>query len=543
MDSKTKLRSSNSQRGGKSPSLMPYLLICLLLLVFIVGVYAVTFVVFDICSTNPVDGEVLVFNSATGEWCSSNTTGSLLIEGSLQVGTDPPPEVPLTEGEIYSTFSIRTGGSLASEALDWGPALWVAPSDSHIMHQSVGDFDYTGGAYENLFTSDTAVFDQADEDNTNFLVIVAGVRLGAASEIREFISATQVVLSTAGWDEDLVNQVFIVVTHPTLFVGDGNIITSDASDGGYFEIHGDDQTSPFTFKIEHEAAAVATKAFVLEIEAQGYAETDGLHIDYTTGNATANSNNVLTIAVDESDANGADIDIMHIGASEAGNSTVTGLRIGVGLDTALIVEGGGSPKKDPDYGYEVTSGVTVDRVNSGGAGDDAFINAVVNVDIFSSQNDAVLIGDDDTFEVIAYIEEVSAGKDMLEVYEYSTGVDTWALLIPENSVEGFQQSGSISFIAPVDWAKTNQADGDAVTNAYYVRITRLRGGNVVTLPVERTFSIYESGASAGLQIRGDGTIVPAQMIDGNAPNDSLYFSTTQSKLVYKDSTGNVHDLW
>lgn len=31
--------------------------------------------------------------------------------------------------------------------------------------------------------------------------------------------------------------------------------------------------------------------------------------------------------------------------------------------------------------------------------------------------------------------------------------------------------------------------------------------------------------------------------DTSAPNSSLYFSTTQSKLVWKDSSGTVHDLY
>ncbi len=44
-------------------------------------------------------------------------------------------------------------------------------------------------------------------------------------------------------------------------------------------------------------------------------------------------------------------------------------------------------------------------------------------------------------------------------------------------------------------------------------------------------------------IRGDGTIDPAQLADGSAANDSVYYSTTASKLVYKDGRGVVNNLY
>jgi len=37
--------------------------------------------------------------------------------------------------------------------------------------------------------------------------------------------------------------------------------------------------------------------------------------------------------------------------------------------------------------------------------------------------------------------------------------------------------------------------------------------------------------------------IPDTLADGDAPNNSLYYSSTQSKLVYKDGAGSVHDLY
>ena len=44
-------------------------------------------------------------------------------------------------------------------------------------------------------------------------------------------------------------------------------------------------------------------------------------------------------------------------------------------------------------------------------------------------------------------------------------------------------------------------------------------------------------------LRNDGSIAPVSIEDTDAANNSIYYSTTQSKLVYKDSGGTVHDLY
>lgn len=44
-------------------------------------------------------------------------------------------------------------------------------------------------------------------------------------------------------------------------------------------------------------------------------------------------------------------------------------------------------------------------------------------------------------------------------------------------------------------------------------------------------------------IDSSGYITPITSADGDAPNNSIYYSSTQSKLVYKDSGGTVNDLY
>lgn len=49
--------------------------------------------------------------------------------------------------------------------------------------------------------------------------------------------------------------------------------------------------------------------------------------------------------------------------------------------------------------------------------------------------------------------------------------------------------------------------------------------------------------STSLYVRSDGSIKPASLSDASASNDSIYYSTTQGKLVYKDSGGTVNSLY
>jgi hypothetical protein len=44
-------------------------------------------------------------------------------------------------------------------------------------------------------------------------------------------------------------------------------------------------------------------------------------------------------------------------------------------------------------------------------------------------------------------------------------------------------------------------------------------------------------------IDANGFMRPISSNDAGAPNNSIYYSTTQNKLVYKDSGGTVHDLY
>jgi hypothetical protein len=104
------------------------------------------------------------------------------------------------------------------------------------------------------------------------------------------------------------------------------------------------------------------------------------------------------------------------------------------------------------------------------------------------------------------------------------------------------------------------------TNTAFVfgtdRITMYAGTRVMMDAIETTQDILYLGYEAGrdidvvigsgqaISVEGsssnitlNGALIPVNLADANAPNNSIYYSTTQSKLVYKDSGGSVNDLY
>jgi len=62
--------------------------------------------------------------------------------------------------------------------------------------------------------------------------------------------------------------------------------------------------------------------------------------------------------------------------------------------------------------------------------------------------------------------------------------------------------------------------------------------------------LYDSGTSTVMfevdvagNVKPHGTFQPPSLADSAAPNNSIYYSTDASKLVYKDSGGSVHNLY
>ncbi len=466
----------------------------------------------------------------------------LYVQGVLIVGENAPP-LTLPRGSGYFDSAVRIRTETSGMGLVVLGHNEVAP-----LHIGTGSFDLTGGAYENLFTSTMPIFAVEDMEKTNWIVISGGDYFGYVAEVETFIDASNVALHTANWIVDMTAVPFVVISHPIFASTAAGHVHVDTKSIGDFEIHSYSHTSDCLLEVKMENAADDLSALCVEIDASGYSGSEAIRVRYNTGDLQpADHASVFKISLDDTEAVSSDatveIDFINILTLDAEDLEKHAIHVGQGFDSALTVSGG--VEEDPDHGYEVTPDVPVDRVTGIAPDGTAFLEASASdLAIFDADNDYILIGSDATFEAIDAVLVSGANQPIKEEYYYSTGAGTWATLITSNTVDGFRQSGIITFSAPAAWALSNltQPGGAAINNAFYVKIVRTRN-NLGAPPVEDYFKTFTSSSTTDFEIRGDGTLRPVEMADAAAPNNSLYFSTTQNKLVYKDNGGVVHDLW
>ena len=411
----------------------------------------------------------------------------------------------------------------------------------------VGSYDHTGGAYEKLFTKTSGDdFTQNDADTGSFIVLIGGADAGRVAEIKTFIDADNVEVDGFNWTGDISSQGFYIYKHPTFVVGDGDVTEVTAGSSGKFEVYSYNFTGDYVSEIKLDSASDNINAFLVKVESNGYSQNDAIAIQHNVGDLQPNDlSHSLHIQLDETGATSADsttdIQAIKLETTDGSSASKCAMCVGPGFDNVIRVAG--TDPVDPDYGYTVLSASVVDRVNNASPdGDDSFINASDDVALFASVNDYFLIGSDNTFEIINVNLATNGSQNSDLEFYYSKAGGAWTQFFPTDGTNGLINSGNITFTAPGDWAKDDEAEANGdITNAYYVKILRTKLG-VYTYPVEDFFKIY-ADKDTGMRIRGDGSIEPATIADADAANSSLYYSSDQSKLVYKDSGGTVRDLW
>ena len=477
---------------------------------------------------------------------------NLYIKGNSYFGSSTPFLGFTTPGSAWFTGKILSDLGFLGECQTWGSGLSINLQGSldAPIKSGTGSYDLTGGPFERLFTSTggSTAFAQADADNHRIIRITSGVHLGAYAEIEVFIDAHNVILDTPGWDADLTAETFAIYPHSVLLASNNGYISGMVGADRDFEIHALNHTNDDAVHFEYVAGAANLKNLLLETNAAGFTSINSIRSVFSTGALAAGSLGLnMRLLFDETLATDDPSSILdHILFTTTNthpNIVKNALHVNGGFTNALLVDA--SPASNPGYGYTAAGLVPTDHVNSGGGGDDAFINPNVNATIFSSFGDYILIGSDNIFVAIQVILATNASSTVRPSWEYSTGDGTWNSLAVSDGTVGFTRSGVIVWVAPVDWAPSAHVDGVTgdITNAYYLRIQRHMISALFSLPVESYFKIYAGANSTTFLVRGDGTIKPVQIADTSAQNESIYYSTTQSALVYKDSGGIVHPLY
>jgi hypothetical protein len=477
-----------------------------------------------------------------------NAGGDVITNGKAYLG-DTTPLSTLADGDAWVKGRLQAGGGLIARATDWGTSLFTIPSTGFgTTHVGTADFDLTGGALENYLTA-TPVggWTFADGDQGKVILLLSGDHVGGLAIVEEIVDGTHVRLETCGWDEDF-SGVSIIFFDTRFSFTSPQLKINNINPTSEWENVALAHTGSYATKLKMTSAGDLTTNLRIETEAGGYSNVDSITMKHTTGDLSATEiSKAIRVTIDDSACTGGstvDIDGLKFTRTK-GDSTATvhAIQVGTQFTNALKVEG--SAAEDPGYGYTFTALFAVtDHVNSGGGGDDSFINPAVNTQMFTADNTGILIGSDNQFAVIEYVQQVAGSATITPTWQYSTGDGTWATLPVSDTTTGMRFSGKVAFTPPAPWAKTSHCDGatGAITEAYYVRITRT-ANTLATPPTEQYFKIFQGASATDTLIRGDGTIKPAQLGDASAPNDSIYYSTTASKLVYKDPGGTVRNLY
>ena len=134
--------------------------------------------------------------------------GDVKTTGKLYFG-DATPIVTGTgfnDGDAWIKGRIQIGSGMISRANSWGSSIFTTSSAGlGITHLGTATYDLTGGTNESLFTatSQTGGWSFSVGDEGKIIILISGDHNGGIAMIETYISATEVILETCGWDADI----------------------------------------------------------------------------------------------------------------------------------------------------------------------------------------------------------------------------------------------------------------------------------------------------------------------------------------------------
>jgi hypothetical protein len=291
-------------------------------------------------------------------------------------------------------------------------------------------------------------------------------------------SASLVDLQTA-YNNSIDPEIVTDTTNGAVTLKRGSALDTDnvleiqnGAGSAVWEVTGEGDVTAHQIDVVHTATATDDHSIEIDSNANGFGDVKALDIDYITGAiATGDDEAVVLINIDQSLSTGGDIVALEVLTTEGGakaTALLTGAEVGV---------------------IEQLSGVFIDMTSAlVNAVDELanLINGGINTSIFVADNDTMTIGDVNKFEEIEFLLSTFASKNIEPIFEYSTGVGTWAAFTPIDGTNGMKNTGLIAWIdADIPtWAVGTGSE-------YLIRITRTRNG-VATTPIASKVQIAET---------------------------------------------------
>ena len=219
------------------------------------------------------------------------------------------------------------------------------------------------------------------------------------------------------------------------------------------------------------------RSIFIDIDMNSIPDTHGMVIDYLmTGLATNEAGMGIELNGITSDSSGGEFQAIRVEKSGTGSGEVHALHLTSGVIPVHQATG--------------TSGALEQAFKYTGAFTDvtaAFNAAGTDVEIFTSDNDIVYIGDAALFDVVEVTLAITAANPgIIPVFEFSDGASGRTTFSANDGTNGFRTTGNISWdsgnLVGMGWAVDTV---NAVANKYWIRITRTTN-NLGTVPTEDT---------------------------------------------------------
>jgi len=283
--------------------------------------------------------------------------------------------------------------------------------------------------------------------------------------------------------------------------------------------------------VDHTATENDDFGIEVIVDAAGFSDVKAIDVDYITGAIGAGEDEEVFFAnIDQSASTGGRVVAFEVLSTTTGSAEVDAIEVGAGIHPIRQISG--------TFGdLDSLLVVAVDQLTAlsqGGAG---------NISTFVADDDTMTFGDDVKFEELELILDTGAsGSGIAPVFEYSTGVGTWATYGPADGTNGMKNTGVVAWLLAdiPSWATGTGGE-------YLIRITRTRN-SVATTPIIDLVQ-REVGTDFAWTDEGNLEICGIQLADKAAPANpgaglgALYKKTGDDGIFWKpDAAGAEIDL-
>ncbi len=399
-----------------------------------------------------------------------------------------------SSGDIYSDAGkLYMGAGVTSVAQQYGSGMLVRGYDPAKTLVYI-DVNAT-------FTAATSTIEKVGETFVtdgivagDFLSVISSVPsfAGAVGEILAVTETTIVVsMAAAGLDPivDAVDFNFGVFSAPILLAldnGDIHFNIGNAPDAS-FHIHNIYGINSRTVHVGDVAGGNGHTMMDIEIDAAGFSGVSALVVDFDASgfDNVADIGTILDVAVNNTGATTGDIHVLDVALADPTNVDLEVVAVATHKGVDVLAQYIGTPAAVAS-GWSNDSGVFTDRT-------DAFNGTGTNVEIFSADNDYILLASLTKFDEVNVALDTTANRTIKPIFEYSKADGSWTAFTPADDTEGFTIPATIRFDSDTltDWgmrtvAETTGEPGDV--DYYWLRITRTRN-NLSRPPVESTIQV------------------------------------------------------